>query len=202
LQARDQYIRDSQQLSSRYTPQQLAQYGLPYAGTPYGGTPYGGTPYGGSPYLQSVAPTAPPSTLPSTQHTPMPSSRPSPQQTPNWTPQESPRLRRRSTESTIGGTGPRQRGRRSSDQGSAPRSRRSSGGGGGGFVVSREEVDLHLRSFMSQHPQKIGMDRPQITKDFFTISGTIIVLTMGITRGLGFVPITIASYTLAIKIVF
>ena len=46
--------------------------------SPLSGSPYGGTPYGGTPYVHSVAPTAPPSTLPSQRPTPYGSRVPTP----------------------------------------------------------------------------------------------------------------------------
>ena len=55
--AQQEWMSSQQSLLGRYTPAQLAAYGL--------------SPPMGSPYVQSVPPTAPPSTLPSMRPTPM-----------------------------------------------------------------------------------------------------------------------------------
>ena len=60
LRARAEYERTSTSLFGRFTPEQLSAYGISPISSPYGGTFYGGMPF-----VQSVPPTAPPSSAPS-----------------------------------------------------------------------------------------------------------------------------------------
>lgn len=126
VRAREEYERQMSSIFGRFSPAQLQAAGLSPLPSPYGGTPYGGTPF-----LQSVPPTAPPSTLPSAQASPFPSYRYSPLQgtpnlsqrpTPNTSAQPSAQaspIRRRSSTGSGSGSGSGSR-----------RSRRGSGGGG------------------------------------------------------------------------
>ncbi len=70
--AQQEFFSSQQSLLGRYTPAQLAAFGLSPLSTPGGGTPF----------VQSVPPTAPPSTQPSMRPTPVPSTYPSPPQRP------------------------------------------------------------------------------------------------------------------------
>lgn len=132
LEAREEYARSTQALMGRFSSQQLASMGLP--------SPASSTPYGMSPQLQSLNPTAPPSTVPSQQGTPNTSQRwvPTSETTPNLSTRTTPlgtplshSSRRRESGGTTSG---RQRARRSS----------RGGGGccfGGGGTDSGPETD-------------------------------------------------------------
>ena len=131
LRAQREFMSSQQSLLGRYTPAQLAAYGL---------SSQFSTPFGGSPYVQSVPPTAPPSSLPSQRPSPLSSQRPSPlsshRSTPNPSPHPSPRPydrseeRRRSSSQQQGGTHGSSSGSRRGSRGSRGSGSCCFGGGG------------------------------------------------------------------------